>query len=219
MKLKNQQIEEYLKEGAAELGIERNTAQIAQYGTYIAELKKWSKRMNLTSLTGDKDIIVRHFLDSLIPLPYMNGIETLLDIGTGAGFPGLVLKIARPELRLTLLEPTGKKTHFLRHVVRTLGLEGVDIINGRAEDPAIIEKKAHTFDCVTSRALSELSVFFEMARPYLKEGGRIVAMKGPLDGKLDAELDKVAGTRPVVEEVCIPFSDRKTSIVVFYPSF
>ncbi len=217
MQLKSQQIEEYLKEGAAKLGIELSTIQLAQYGTYIAELKKWSKRINLTSLKDDKDIIVFHFLDSLSPLSYMTGIESLLDIGTGAGFPGLVLKIARPGLRLTLLEPTGKKTHFLRHIVRTLGLEGVDIINGRAEDPAIIEKKARGFDCVTSRALSELSVFFEMAGPYLKEGGRIVAMKGPLDGKLDAELEKVAGARPEVEEVRIPFSERRTSVVVFCP--
>jgi len=218
VKLKARQIEEYLKEGAAELGIELSVAQTMQYGLYIAELKKWSRRINLTSLKDDKEIVVRHFLDSLIPLSYMTGIESLLDIGTGAGFPGLVLKIACPELCLTLLEPTGKKTHFLRHIVRTLGLKGVDIINGRAEDTAIIEEKAAAFDCVTSRALSELSVFFEMARPYLKDGGRVVAMKGPLDGKLDAELDSVAGARPGVEEVCIPFSERRTSVVVFYPS-
>ncbi len=221
VRLERQQIEKYLKDGATELGIELDKAQISLYLSYIQELKKWSRRINLTSLTDDKDIVVRHFLDSLIPLRYMKGVDSLLDIGTGAGFPGLVLKIACPRLRLTLIEPTGKKTSFLRHITRTLGLSGVDIINARAEDKAVISKNADKFDSVTSRALSELSAFIEMARPYLKEDGRIIAMKGPRDGKLDAELNDIA-EEPVkiekVEELLIPFSDRKTSIVVLVPA-
>jgi len=218
VRLESQQIEKYLAVGAAELGIELDKAQISLYQSYIQELKKWSKRINLTSLTGDKDIVVRHFLDSLIPLPYMTGVDSLLDIGTGAGFPGIVLKIARPQLRLTLIEPTGKKTSFLRHITRTLGLSEVDIINARAEDKAVISNNARKFDCVTSRALSELSAFIEMARPYLKEDGRIIAMKGPRDGKLDAELDDIGDMSAKVDEFTIPFSDRKTSIVVLAPA-
>ncbi len=214
MRLESQQIEKYLEDGAAELGIELDKVQISLYQSYIQELKKWSRRINLTSLTGDKDIILRHFLDSLIPLRYMDGVDSLLDIGTGAGYPGLVLKIACPQLRLTLIEPTGKKTSFLRHITRTLGLSGVDVINARAEDKAVVFKNAKKFDCVTSRALSELSAFIEMSRPYLKEDGRIIAMKGPRDGKLDTELDDINGVSAKIDEFTIPFSDRKTSIVV-----
>lgn len=215
MKLNNPEMEKYLREGASQLGVTLDSGQISQYLLYIEELKKWSKRINLTALKDDRDIVVRHFLDSLIPLRYIKDVETILDIGTGAGFPGLVLKVACPDLRLTLLEPTGKKTHFLRHIVRTLGLEGVEVVNGRAEDKAIIEKNAKSFDCVISRALSELATFYSWAEPYIGEGGTIVAMKGPLDGKLDAELKEIEGAEPRVEEIDIPFSDRKTAIVVF----
>lgn len=220
--MKKTELEKYLREGAgsirSEAGLsvqELTPAQIAQYLLYIEELKKWSKRINLTALKDDKDIVILHFLDSLTALGYIKEDGSLLDIGTGAGFPGLVLKIACPELELTLLEPTGKKVSFLRHIVRTLGLRGVEVIGGRAEDEAVIAKIEKSFDRVISRALSELSVFLTLATPYVKEGGRIVAMKGPLDGKLDAELKKLVGVRPEIVEVALPFSERKATMVVF----
>jgi 16S rRNA (guanine527-N7)-methyltransferase len=208
-------IEKYLMQGASSLALELSQGQTSQYIAYTEELKKWSKRINLTALKDDKDIAVLHFLDSLTALGYIKQGGSLLDIGTGAGFPGLVLKIACPELELTLLEPTGKKVIFLRHIVRTLGLKGVEVINGRAEDKAIIAKIEKSFDCVISRALSELSRFLVLATPYVKEGGRIVAMKGPLDGKLDNELKKLKGARPEVVEIDVPCCERKATMVVF----
>jgi 16S rRNA (guanine527-N7)-methyltransferase len=213
--LKKTELKKYLIEGAENLGLKLNSAQIAQYFAYIEELKKWSRRINLTALKDDKDIVILHFLDSLTALEHIKKDGSLLDIGTGAGFPGLALKIACPELRLTLLEPTGKKVSFLRHIVRTLGLEGVEVINGRAEDKAIIAKTGKIFDCVVSRALSELSTFLMLAAPYVKEDGRIVAMKGPLDGKLDNELKKITDKDFEVVELDVPCSERKATMVIF----
>jgi 16S rRNA (guanine527-N7)-methyltransferase len=167
-----------LLRGAEQLGITL-TSQVAEsYLFYIKELKKWNQRINLTALTTDRDIAVKHFLDSLTIAPFLPGATQVLDIGTGAGFPGLPLKILSPSIEICLLESSQKKCAFLRHMVRGLKLEGVKIVQGRAEDKKMIEQYAGYFDLVLSRALADLLTSLQLALPYVKAGGRIVGMRG-----------------------------------------
>jgi len=178
-----------LSEGARRLGIELTAAQLAAFQTYYQELIAWNEKVNLTAITDYEEVQLWHFLDSLTCLlaleergeaPLLSSFPSIsaIDVGTGAGFPGLPLKIVRPELRLTLLEARGKKVAFLEHLVRRLGLEDVKVIKGRAEewgrDPAHRER----YDLALARALAELPVVVEYALPFCRPGGLLIAQKG-----------------------------------------
>jgi len=173
-----QGITDILLTGAEQLGITLTSQVVERFLFYIKELKKWNQRINLTSLATDRDIAVKHFLDSLTIAPFLQGAARALDIGTGAGFPGLPLKIFAPSIEVLLLESSQKKCSFLRHIVRGLKLAGVEIVHGRAEDSKMIERYAGGFDLVLSRALADLLTSLQLALPYVKEGGRIVGMRG-----------------------------------------
>lgn len=206
-----------LKEGAGRLGIALGDREIELFLRYLIELKEWNKRVNLTSLRGNKEIIIRHFLDSLTLVPMVRPFKTLLDIGSGAGFPGIPLKIALPSLKVTLLEATGKKVFFMRHVIRTLGLKDIEAVRGRAEDPdAHIQERLGAFDVVTSRAWGGLNRFLEVANPYVKEGGLILAVKGPKGVEELKMLKGLKGLEAIkVQEIRPPFSEVTTIILVF----
>jgi len=149
------------------------------FDIYLAELIEWNKKFNLTAITGPDEIRKRHFEDSLALLSHFSRFTShcsLIDIGTGAGFPGLPLKIACPEIKLTLVEATKKKIEFLKHIVNVLGLEGVEIIWGRAED--IVKDKREQFDLAVARAVAELRVLVELCLPFVKVGGLFIAYKG-----------------------------------------
>ncbi len=173
-----QEIKDILIKGAEEIGVTLTGRAVESYLYYIEELKKWNRQVNLTALTGDLEIGVKHFVDSLTAAPYLRGAKRVLDIGSGAGFPGLPLKILSPSIALLLLESSQKKVFFLRHIVRELKLEGVEIVHGRAQDREIIERYAGSFDLVLSRALADLPTSVQMALPYTKKGGRILGMRG-----------------------------------------
>lgn len=206
---------ELLKKGASELDIELEEGAIALFLRYLAELKAWNRKINLTSIEEDREIIIKHFLDSLIPLKYLNKADTILDVGSGGGFPGIPLKIAAPSLKITLMDTVQKKVHFMRHIIRTLGLTGIEALACRVEDPSIINRYKGSFDCVTSRAFTELKNFLPLALPYLRTGGVILAMKGP---GVTEELKGIQGIEgvnsPEIHEVSVPFLDRTTNIVI-----
>jgi 16S rRNA (guanine527-N7)-methyltransferase len=174
---------EKLIAGADRLDIELDKAQVERFQRYYGELVKWNERANLTSVTAYEEVQTRHFLDSLTVVPeisaaVLNGDGKILDIGSGAGFPGLPLKIAHPELSLTLMEATAKKSAFLSHVVESLGLEDVEVVTGRAEDQAHKPKMREQFDIVISRALAKLNVLVELCLPFCSVGGLTIAQKG-----------------------------------------
>lgn len=224
------ELQSILCKGAKDLGAgELSEAQVTAFATYLEELKRWSGKVNLTAIRDDREIIIRHFIDSLVPFKVIssikNGAASILDIGAGGGFPGIPLKIVLPETTLTLIDSVGKKVNFMRHAIRTIGLADAKAVAGRAEDTALIESVAGGgFDCVISRALTELKGFVEMARPYLSEDGTIIAMKGPLeDGASDTAMPLKAELKAVeamgvgsVEaiEVAVPFTDRMTTLVI-----
>ena len=174
----SKEMEIILKDGAKEVGVSLNQQMIQMFLVYLKELKEWNQKINLTSLKEDETIIIRHFIDSLSLVPYLPKKGSLLDLGSGAGFPGIPVKIVRPSLKVTLLEATRKKVSFQRHLIRALGLSQIHVIQGRAERLKTGSALTLSFDIVTSRALSKLEKFLVLGEPFVKKGGYLVAMKG-----------------------------------------
>ena len=152
--------------------------------------------MNLTAIKNDEDFAIKHFIDSLTLLPWLDRLgddACCIDIGTGAGFPGVPIKIARPELRITLLDSLQKRVLFLRRAVEELGLQHVECVHARAEDYA--KKKSEVYDLVVARAVAKLSKLAEYALPFVKQGGTFLAMKGP-----DAK-DEIKDAKPMLDKL------------------
>jgi len=204
-----------MKDGAAELGVDLNETAISAFSVYLEELKAWNRKINLTSIDSDREVIIRHFLDSLTPYRYIKGTERLLDIGAGAGFPGIPLKIADPSIEVTLIDSIGKKVYFMRNIIRKLGLKGIEAISGRVEDKSLIGKYGARFDCVISRAFTGLGRFLELSLPYVRTGGSIVAIKGPSYKDELKGAGKIGLDGPRIYEVKVPFEERFTTLVIF----
>ena len=179
-------LESALVSGFSALGLPCSGEMLSAFRLYYEALEETGKMMNLTAIRGEENVAQLHFLDcaALLTLAFFPG-KTVSDIGTGAGFPGLVLKIACPEIRLTLIDSLEKRIGFLKKTCDTLGYEDVRCLHARAEEIAP-EDRAQS-DIVTSRAVADLSVLAELCLPYVKEGGLFIAMKGP---EYDAELEK-----------------------------
>ena len=174
-----------LIEGAKGLGLRLTAAQQAAFQLYYEDLVAWNQRFNLTAITEYEQVQIRHFLDSLSCLlaeetrQALNQPQSrLLDVGTGAGFPGIPLKLVCPDARLTLLEATGKKVGFLEHVVAHLNLQQVTVIKGRAEELAHEPAHREQYNLVLARAVAELPVVVEYTLPFCRLGGWVVAQKG-----------------------------------------
>lgn len=173
-------------EGLHLLGLEPSEAQLEQFLRYRQELVDWNTRINLTAITDPEEVLMKHFLDSLsVLLVYDRPAVRLLDIGSGAGFPGLPLKIVRPQWQVTLLEATGKKVTFLQHIIEVLQLKNVVAMHGRAEELAHRSEYRASFDVVTARAVASLATLLEYAAPYCRVGGHIILFK---KGDLAEEL-------------------------------
>lgn len=173
-----------LTEGLIELGIDPTAAMIGQFDVYLRELKKWNKTYNLTAITDDREIIIKHFLDSLLYLKAIpDSCHALCDVGSGGGFPGIPIAMVRPDLLITLLEPSRKKIAFLRQIRRLLSLQNVEILNFRAEE--IVESQ---FDAVVTRATFSIADLIKKAGHLLKPGGFFLLNKGP---KFDQEIGKL----------------------------
>ena len=166
-----------LQRAFSALDIEIQTRQIEQFMQYYALLIEWNGFMNLTAITEFDDVCIKHFVDSVSLCKAMDCSkeQTLIDIGTGAGFPGIPLKIIFPNLTITLLDSLGKRVKFLNTVIENLGLEQIDAIHGRAEDFAKPDLLREKFDVCVSRAVANLSTLSEYCLPYVKTGGYFVS--------------------------------------------
>ncbi len=199
--------EALLERGLKELSLGFTTEQIRAFMTYLFELKKWSRAYNLTSLKTDQEIIVKHFLDSLLYLGTIpEGEVSILDVGSGAGFPGIPIKIMRPEAVMYLLESSRKKAAFLSHMIKVLRLEKIEVKEKRIE-----ELKDLTVDVALTRALFDAGEFLKKASPHLKEGGRLVLSKGP---KVREELRALTGVDVEVLTLPLPLSHVTRYLVV-----
>ena len=172
---------------------------IEQFLSYRQELLDWNTRINLTAITDPEEVLIKHFLDSLSLLSvYDKSHACLLDIGSGAGFPGLPLKIVRPQWQIVLLEATGKKVAFLQHMIETLQLQEIVAVHGRAEELAHKSEYRAAFDVVTARAVASLPALLEYAAPFCRVGGQIIL---PKKGVLAEELTQGERAAEVVGAV------------------
>ena len=213
-------MDKLLVDSLKELNISINERQMEQFLCYKDILIEWNKKVNLTAITEEREIIIKHFVDSVSVL---NKVDiplnaSIIDVGTGAGFPGIPLKIMRSDLEVTLLDSTNKKIEFLNLVCQQLELEHVNNIHSRAEDGGLNPLLREKFDFCVSRAVANLSVLSEYCLPFIKIGGSFVALKGP---DVTAELEEskkaifeLGGRVKKVEKIEIPNSDIVHSVVV-----
>lgn len=161
-------------------GLHLSEYQLEQFDIYFRELVSWNEKMNLTGITERDQVYVKHFYDSLTLAFYkgMNEVGSIIDVGSGAGFPGIPLKITFPHLKLTIVDSLNKRISFLQHVVNTIGLEDVQLIHGRAEDVSRLPEHRDAYDLATARAVARLAVLNEFCLPFVKPGGVFAAMKG-----------------------------------------
>ena len=195
------EVENFLAQGLELMGLslDNQAEALARLSLYFEELKKWNRKINLVARSlDDRQILEDHFLDSLTLLSVLPAEtrkqETLLDVGTGAGFPGLVLKAASPSLSITLIEPRKNRYYFLKHVARLLELKGAEVLDVRLEEKKMVQRlSAKKFSFITSRAFTDINRFTKLAAPYLEKDGRVVLMQGP------AAVDEL--NRPALNEM------------------
>ena len=185
---------EKLYSGAKKLGLELSPGQLEQFQLYYQELVDWNRRINLTAITDYEEVQIKHFLDSLtvvlaLKQPTGSGRFRLMDVGTGAGIPGIPLKILLPDIKLALLDATAKKAAFLHHIKDKLGLDDVEIVVGRAEEVAHETKYREQFELVLSRAVADLPALVELTLPFCAIGGSFIAQK---KGAVDLEVSQAA---------------------------
>ena len=209
-------IETFIKE-VEKLNISVTKENLLSLAKYKDLLVEYNKKFNLTAIKSDEEIYLKHFYDSLtlIKAYSLNGNLKLLDIGTGAGFPGLVLKIFYPDLELTLLDSNHKKIAFLEVVIKELNLKNVTCINSRAEN--LPKTYREYFDIVTSRAVAHLRILLELSIPYLKIGGKLIAMKGLSEEEIKESakiLEKLDSTIVDTIKFNLPIEGSNRSLVI-----
>ena len=195
-----------ISEGLNELGFENDPLLIEKLEIYLATLKKWNKVYNLTAINEDSEIIVKHFLDSLSVNQYIQNSERILDVGTGAGFPGLILALFNPEKSFVLVDGVSKKISFLQEMIGKLNLKNVIAVHTKVEQYNVAEQ----FDIIISRAFADIKKMTKLTSHLIKDGGKFIAMKGPdvmseLDGislpfvHHDITVPLLEGTRKIIE--------------------
>ena len=211
-------LEALLIKGAEEFGLKLDEQQVKQLLDYKDLLKEWNQKINLTAIEDDREVIIKHYIDSMSIAPYLkNGKHTLIDVGTGAGFPGIPMKIAYNNLKVTLLDSLEKRVRFLNEVINNLKLTGIDALHGRAEDFGSNQKFRERFDISVARAVASLPVLLEYCLPFVKVGGMFIAMKGSSVKEVDASrraLEALGGGIEEVREMVLPFSDIRRNIIV-----
>ena len=208
--------QEFINLVKTNLGLSLDDIKLNLLEIYCNYLIEYNKNVNLTAIKDKKDIYLKHFYDSLtlVKVTDLNQVNNLLDIGTGAGFPGMVLKIIFPHLKVTLLDSNNKKIKFLKSLSQKLGIE-VNLINDRAEIYA--KKHLEEFDIVTSRAVAELPILIELSIPYLKKHGLFIALKSKVNQELDASKKIIKDIKCNVEKVYnfnLPILNHERTIVV-----
>lgn len=190
-------------EACKENGIDLNENQLKQFEKYMELLVDWNQKMNLTAITEESEIWEKHFLDSILPFKHLD-FSSMCDVGSGAGFPGIPVKIVFPDVKMTLVEPLQKRCRFLNVVIEELGLQNIEVLNVRSEDLAKTQRAC--FDVVSARAVAKLSILLELCVPLVKDGGMMVALKGKNGHEELLQAQKaidVLGVSLIEEESCV----------------
>ena len=198
--------EDILYTASKSLPITLGEREYSRLRLYHDELIFWNRKISLVSAKTPLELAVKHFIDSLVIVPFIpENAQTLLDIGSGAGFPGLPIKIARNSLSVTLVDSSRKKTSFLKHITRKLSLDNVSVVNDRIDKLSEHEKYRCSFDIVISRASFKLNRFLELGAPFVSNGGTLISMKGP---NIKEELD---ASQPIIDQLDLYLSERHSA--------
>lgn len=195
---------EILKNGLLDFNINADDKMIQDFSKYREILVEWNQKMNLTGIEDEKEVFVKHFLDSVSAFKsgYIKENSSLIDVGTGAGFPGLPLKIALKDLNVTLLDSLNKRINFLKEVCKNIDISDVEFIHGRAEDFGQDENYREKYDIATARAVAGLPVLMEFCVPFVKVGGYFICLKGP---NADLELEE---SKRAMKELGVEFTEK-----------
>ena len=203
---------------ANELNIELSTKQLQDFYDYMNLLLEWNKKINLTAITEIDDVILKHFIDSLTIAKHLKNSDNLVDVGTGAGFPGIPISIWNENINITLLDSLNKRIIFLNEVIRKLNLKNIKTIHGRAEEFGQNKKTREKYEIVTSRAVANLTTLSEYLLPIVKVGGKCICMKGP---NIEQELNEakfaikeLGGEIEKIENCILPDSDIERNIII-----
>lgn len=208
----------HVKQKAQEIGCILQEQQLEQFYSYKELLLEWNQKMNLTAIEEEEDIITKHFIDSLSIAKYIPETAKVIDIGTGAGFPGIPLKILKKDISVTLVDSLNKRITFLEEVIQKLSLEKIEAIHARAEELAQKEEYREQYDVVVSRAVAPIHTLLEYMLPYVQIGGRCICMKGPNLLEESKNLDKclaiLGGKIEKIQEIVLPETDIKRNIML-----
>ena len=209
---------EKLINGFKSINIDIDGKTAEKFMIYMRELVSWNEKVNLTAITEPNEIITKHFLDSAAPAEYIGEGASVIDVGCGAGFPGLVLKLLRNDINLTLLDSLDKRLKFLDFVINETETEGVALLHMRAEDGGRDRKYREKFDVAVSRAVANMAVLCEYCLPFVKTGGKLIALKGPktVEELKNAEtaIKRLGGRLAGVYESKIPYTDLEHTVVI-----
>lgn len=215
--MKKEEFIEKMLEKSKVLGVRFLVEQAEQFFDYMNLLIEWNKKMNLTAITDPDEIILKHFIDSITILKEIEDGSKLVDVGTGAGFPGIPLSIMNPSLKITLVDSLNKRLIFLQEVVNKLGLKNVEIIHARAEEFGQNKKFRESFDIATSRAVANLSTLSEYLIPLVKVGGKVISMKAAEAQEEIKEAKKaievLGGKIEKIDEFNLPQSDIGRTVI------
>ena len=214
----NTDLRQVLTDGAKEFSVFLDELQVDCFMKYKALLMEWNEKFNLTAVTDEMGIIVKHFLDSLSISPFINpGKTSLIDVGTGAGFPGIPLKIAFGNTDAVLLDSLQKRVKFLNAVIEALDLRKTKAVHARAEDAASSAEYRERFDVSVARAVADMPILLEYCLPFVKAGGIFIAMKGSSTEELASSkkaLEVLGGEIEEIKPLLLPFSDIKRNIII-----
>lgn len=218
MKVKYDEFKQKMSDKITKIGEGISEEKIEIFYNYMNLLIEWNKKINLTAIIEPEEIILKHFIDSLTLSKYISEYDKIADIGTGAGFPGIPIKILKQNTEIILIDSLNKRINFLNEVINQNNLKKIQAIHARAENIGHDDKHREKYDIVTSRAVAKLNVLLEYMLPLLKVGGRCICLKGPnVEEEIEEAqkaLDILGGKIEKVEKITLPDSDNKRTIII-----